>query len=55
MRSVRPSAFSVRPLQQPTLHIQLTTAISAQRPSTLTQQATLALLTEMAVQWLSPP
>ena len=55
MRSVRPSAFSVRPLKQPALHIQLTTAISAQRPSTLTQQATLALLTEMAVQWLSPP
>ena len=55
LRSVRPSAFSVRPLQQPALHIQLTTAISAQRPGTLTQQATLALLTEMAVQWLSPP
>jgi LysR family nitrogen assimilation transcriptional regulator len=55
MRSVRPSAFSVRPLKQPALHIQLTTAISAQRPSTLTQQADLALLTELGVQWLSPP
>ena len=55
MRSVRPSAFSVRPLKQPALHIQLTTAISAQRPSTLTQQATLTLLTEVAAQWLSPP
>jgi LysR family nitrogen assimilation transcriptional regulator len=55
MRSVRPSAFSVRPLKQPALYIQLTTAISAQRPSTLTQQAALALLTEMAAQWLSPP
>jgi LysR family nitrogen assimilation transcriptional regulator len=42
-------------VSKPTLKIQLTTAISAQRPSTLTQQATLALLTEMAVQWLSPP
>jgi len=55
MRSVRPSAFSVRPLKQPALHIQLTTAVSAQRPSTLTQQATITLLTEMAAQWLSPP
>jgi LysR family nitrogen assimilation transcriptional regulator len=54
MRSVRPSAFSVRRLKQPALNIQLTTAISAQRPSTLTQQATLALLTELAVQWLNP-
>jgi LysR family nitrogen assimilation transcriptional regulator len=54
MRSVRPSAFAVRTLKQPALHIQLTTAISAQRPSTLTQQAALALLTELAVQWLTP-
>jgi hypothetical protein len=32
----------------------VTTAISAQRSSTLTQQATLVLLTEMAAQWLGP-
>jgi LysR family nitrogen assimilation transcriptional regulator len=54
MRSVRPSAFSVRPISEPALHIQLTTAVSSQRPTTLTQQATLALLTGLAQQWLTP-
>jgi LysR family nitrogen assimilation transcriptional regulator len=54
MRSVRPSAFSVRSLSNPPLNIQLTTAISSLRPTTLTQQATLALITEVAGQWLTP-
>ncbi len=52
MRSVRPSAFSVRPLSEPSLTIQLTTAISSLRPTTLTQQATLGLITEVAKEWL---
>lgn len=52
MRSINPSAYSVRPICQPTLHIALTTAISALRPSTLTQQATLALLQQTAQEWL---
>jgi LysR family nitrogen assimilation transcriptional regulator len=54
MRSVRPSAFSVRPLSEPSLKIQLTTAVSSLRPTTLTQQATLSLITEVAGQWLTP-
>jgi LysR family nitrogen assimilation transcriptional regulator len=54
MRSVRPSAFSVRQVSEPALTIQLTTAISSLRPTTLTQQATLALITELAGQWLTP-
>lgn len=51
MRSVRPSAFSVRQVCTPALHIQLTTAISSLRPTTLTQQATLALIHEVAQPW----
>jgi LysR family nitrogen assimilation transcriptional regulator len=54
MRSVRPSAYAVRPICAPALHIQLTTAISSLRPSTLTQQATLELLQDIAREWLSP-
>ena len=53
MRSVRPSAYSTRPISEPTLTIGLTTAISALRPTTLTQQATLELLQETAQVWLS--
>ena len=44
MRSVRPSAYSARPIGEPPLKIALSTAISALRPITLTQQATLELL-----------
>ena len=54
MRSVRPSAFAVRQVSEPALHIQLTTAISSLRPTTLTQQATLALITEVVQEWLIP-
>jgi LysR family nitrogen assimilation transcriptional regulator len=51
--SIRPSAFSTRTLGEPTLSIELTTAISALRPTTLTQQATLELLREITRQHLS--
>ena len=54
MRSVRPSAFAVRQVAAPALTIQLTTAVSSLRPTTLTQQATLALINEVAQEWLSP-
>ncbi|WP_291926723.1 LysR substrate-binding domain-containing protein, partial [Limnohabitans sp.] len=53
MRSVRPSAFTVRPVSAPALTIQLTTAVSSLRPTTLTQQATLALITEVSQAWLT--
>ena len=54
MRSVRPSAFAVRPVSEPALTIALTTAVSSLRPTTLTQQATLTLITEVAKEWLTP-
>ena len=54
MRSVRPSAYSVRQVGQQAMTIQLTTAVSSLRPTTLTQQATLALIIELAGQWLTP-
>ena len=54
MRSVRPSAYSIRQVGQQAMTIQLTTAVSSLRPTTLTQQATLALITELAGQWLTP-
>lgn len=50
--SIRPSAFSTRTLGEPALSIELTTAISALRPTTLTQQATLELLREITQQHL---
>lgn len=53
MRSVRPSAYALRAVCEPALRIGLTSAISAIRPSTLTQQATLELLHERAQAWLS--
>lgn len=54
MRSVRPSAYAVRAIGDPSLRIGLATAISAHRPSTLTQQATLTLLEQTAHEWLQP-
>jgi LysR family nitrogen assimilation transcriptional regulator len=42
--SIKPSAFSVRSIKDPTLTIALSTAISSLRPTTLTQQATLNLI-----------
>ena len=50
--SIRPSAFSTRAINTPALSIELTTAVSALRPSTLTQQATLQLLREITQQHL---
>ena len=42
--SVRPSAFTVRAIQEPVLRTKLSLATSSLRPTTLTQQATLALI-----------
>ncbi len=42
--SVRPSAFSVRAIHEPLLRTKLSLATSSLRPTTLTQQATLALI-----------
>lgn len=48
--SVRPSAFSLRPIGAPPLRISVALATSALRPATLTQQATVALLRQTADQ-----
>jgi LysR family nitrogen assimilation transcriptional regulator len=48
--SVRPSAFSLRPIGEPPLRISVALATSALRPATLTQQATVALLRQTADQ-----
>ena len=42
--SVRPSAFSVRTIQEPVLRTQVSLATSSLRPTTRTQQATLMLM-----------
>jgi LysR family nitrogen assimilation transcriptional regulator len=55
MRSVNPSAYSVRAIGDPDLRIPLATAVSSLRPSTLTQQATLELLRTLAPEWLQAP
>ena len=55
MRSVRPSAYSLRAIAPPPLRIALSIATSSLRPSTLTQQATLELLHPLARQWLQSP
>lgn len=53
-RSTRPSAFTVRPItvRGEPLRIDLSLAVSASRPTTLTQQATLVLLKETALSLL---
>jgi LysR family nitrogen assimilation transcriptional regulator len=48
--SVRPSAFSLRPIGEPPLRILVALATSALRPATLTQQATVTLLRQTAEQ-----
>ena len=56
--SVRPSAFSLRPIGDPPLRILVALATSALRPATLTQQATVTLLRQTAEQVtrrVSPP
>ncbi len=50
--SLRPSAFTLRPIGKPALRIQVSLATSARRPATLTQQTTLPLLHEIAAQHL---
>ena len=52
-RSTKPSAFSTRPISEPKLSISLSSVVSSQRPTTLTQQATLELIRETAVGLLS--
>jgi LysR family nitrogen assimilation transcriptional regulator len=52
MRSVRPSAFAIRPVSEPDLTIELTTAVSALRPTTLTEQATVTLIHDLTKRWL---
>ena len=42
--SVRPSAFSVRTIQEPSLRTKVSLATSSLRPTTLTQQSTLTLI-----------
>ncbi|MCW5652576.1 LysR substrate-binding domain-containing protein [Hydrogenophaga sp.] len=42
--SIRPSAYRMRPVSDPPLRTRLCLAVSSQRPATLTQQATLALI-----------
>lgn len=44
--SIRPSAFTVRAIHEPVLRTKLSLATSSLRPTTLTQQATLALIRE---------
>jgi len=53
-RSTRPTAFTMRPItvRGRPLRIGLSLAVSASRPTTLTQQATLALLRETALSLL---
>ena len=53
MRSIRPSAYRLRSIGTPPLRIALAMAVSGQRPVTLTQQATLALLREVSQQGLA--
>lgn len=52
--SARPQAFSLRPISSPNLRSKLLTAMSSQRPATLTQKAALQLIHEMAHKLLAP-
>ena len=45
--SVRPSAFSVQTIQEPALRTKISLATSSLRPTTLTQQSTLALIRQI--------
>jgi LysR family nitrogen assimilation transcriptional regulator len=51
--SIRPSAFQMRAVTDPPLRTRLSLAVSAQRPSTLTQKACLDLLRDTALQILT--
>lgn len=52
--SARPQAFSMRPITAPTLRSKLLTAMSSQRPATLTQTAVLQLIHQLAHKLLRP-
>ena len=45
--SVRPSAFSVRTIQEPALRTKISLATSSLRPTTLTQQSTHTLIRQI--------
>jgi LysR family transcriptional regulator, nitrogen assimilation regulatory protein len=51
--SVRPTAFSLRPIGSPPLRSKLSTAVSSQRPATLTQKSALALIQRLAPKLLA--
>ena len=53
--SIKPSAFSVRAVYDPPLRTRLSIATSALRPTTLTQQATMTLLSKMICDLIPPP
>jgi LysR family nitrogen assimilation transcriptional regulator len=52
--SVRPSAYTVRAIANPALRTKVSLATSSQRPTTLTQQATLALIKETVARTIKP-
>lgn len=52
--SSHPKAFSLRPISSPNLRSKLLTAMSSQRPATLTQKAALQLIQELAHKLLAP-
>jgi LysR family nitrogen assimilation transcriptional regulator len=52
--SVRPSAFTVRTINEPVLRTKVSLATSSLRPATLTQQATLALLRDTVELMMRP-
>ena len=51
--SAHPKAFSCRPIAKPAVRTRLMSAMSSQRPATLTQKAVLALIQEMAPRLLA--
>jgi LysR family transcriptional regulator, nitrogen assimilation regulatory protein len=52
--TVRPSAYTLRAITDPTLRPRVTLASSAQRPATLTQQAAARLLGELCARMFNP-
>lgn len=52
--SVRPSAFSVRTINEPVLRTKVSLATSSLRPATLTQQATLTLIRQTMEKIIKP-
>ena len=52
--SVRPSAYTMRPIAHPALRTKVSLATSSQRPTTLTQQATLTLIKDTVARIIKP-